>query len=99
MDPIENMIPPFLISYIYVEYTVAVVIMTELLKRAVSEMDYHPKWIGGAVALVLAGIGIFLKLIVFHTQVEFFKLVTSFGVSVLAYDYLIKPIKDKLLSK
>ena len=87
------------LSYIYPEYTLAIIVLTEVIKRAFSELDHHPKWTGLGVGIVLGILGAMIKLEVQHESIDFFKMVLSFGVSVIGYDYFWKPVKDRFTKK
>lgn len=85
--------------YVYVEYVLAVLMFTEVIKKAVQEADLHPKWVTFGVAVVMALVGVVLETGLMHNAVNFWKLITSFGVSIIGYDYFMKPIKDKFFPK
>lgn len=89
----------FFSPYVYIEYVLAVLLFTELVKKAFAEADLHPKWVTLGVAIVMAIVGVVIQLSILHNAIEFWKLITSVGVSCLCYDYLLKPIKDKFFSK
>ena len=89
-------------KYIYWEYSLAVLILTEVFRALLKGIDAklvrfvisdHPKWLSLIVAIVLA----FLDWIVFSSGHAFhlWQFVISFGVAVLGYDYVIKLIKDQ----
>ena len=84
-----------ILNHIYIEYTLAVIMTTELLKRALNEADLHPKWITAIVAFVLGIVGVMIKLEVQKEAIDFWRMLTSFGVSIIGYDYLFKPIADR----
>lgn len=80
-----------LINYTYPEFIAAVIIMVELIKY-LANPKLHPKWITLVVAIMCAVI----ELAVRGHGVNVWFLVISLGVAVLGYDYIIKPIKDKV---
>lgn len=82
-------------DYIYPQYVVCIMIISELIKKSLSEAFIHAKWITFGVAFVFGVVGVIIQLDLLHQEVDFFRMVTSFGVACLGYDYVIKPIKDK----
>lgn len=90
-----------LLKYIYIEYSLAVIIVTELarlfLRKVKTKVTQYlaveePKWLTLAVAAVLS-----VADYLFVSKGDSFNLyqsLISFGVSVLGYDYVIKLIKD-----
>ena len=89
-------------KYIYWEYSLAVLILTEVLRALLKGMDAkfvrfvtvdNPKWLSLIVAIVLA----FLDWIILSSGNTFhlWQFVISFGVAVLGYDYVLKLIKDQ----
>lgn len=89
-------------KYIYWEYSLAVLVVTELVRVLTKDIQTHftqkiivrfPKWITLFVAIFLSVCDwlIFSKGQNFH----FFQFVISFGVAVLGYDYVWKLIKDQ----
>lgn len=93
------MIQELVNPYIYIEYVLAVIFLTELVKKAFAEADLHPKWITLGVAVVMAVVGVVIQISILHNAIEFWKLVTSVGVACMFYDYILKVIKDKFFSK
>ena len=85
--------------YIYIEYVLAVVLLTEMVKKAFAEADLHPKWVTLGVAVVMAIVGMIIQLSILNNAIEFWKLISSVGVACLFYDYIIKVIKDKFSKK
>lgn len=81
-----------LLNYIYPEFVLAVVVITELLKKY---FTYHPKWTTLIIASVCAAIDITVRL-TNDLELNYWFLLISFGIAVLGYDYLIKPIKDRM---
>ena len=90
-----------LASYLYWEYSVAVLLVTELGRVLLKNMQQRfiqiivveqPKWLSLIIATVLAVLDwlIFSNGKVFH----FWQFTISFGVAVLGYDYAVKLIKD-----
>lgn len=84
-------------EYIYPEYVVAVVLITALVRSMFKGIDYavHPKWITLAVAVIMAIVGYAFKAMM-NEPYQVFKVITSFGLACLGYDYFWKVIKDKL---
>lgn len=91
LQAIHNALSP----YLYVEYTVAIIVLTQLFKKAFEELNWHPKWTTFWVTAALGIIGAILKLVVQHETVDPFKLINSFGAACLAYDYVVKEIIDR----
>lgn len=85
MDFLDN-------PFIYVEYTVAVILFTQLLK---AKTCLHAKWTSLIVGLVFAAVGIVLKVIVLHEGMGVWKLITSYSVANVFYDYILKVITDR----
>lgn len=83
--------------YLYPEYVVAVIIITALVRWLFKGIDIaiHPKWITLFVGVVLAILGFAWKTFA-QEEYKIFKVLISFGVSTLGYDYFWKVIKDKL---
>jgi hypothetical protein len=91
-----------LAKYIYWEYSLAVLILTEVFRALIKGINTkfvrfivseHPKWLSLFVAIVLA----VLDWIVFSSGQAFhlWQFVMSFGVAVLGYDYVVKLVKDQ----
>lgn len=90
-----------LLKYIYIEYSLAVIIVTELarlfLRKVKTKVTQYlaveePKWLTLAVAAILSVADYW-----FVSKGDSFNLyqsLISFGISVLGYDYVIKLIKD-----
>ena len=90
-----------LASYLYWEYSVAVLLLTEIARtllkgfkrRAIQIIVVEqPKWLSLIIATILALLDwqIFSNGRIFH----FWQFVISYGVAVLGYDYAVKLIKD-----
>ena len=77
-------------------YIVAVTVIVEMIK-AVVKLNINPKWITLAVAVICAIIQIIFDDAA--TVESWWKLVISFGVAVLGYDYFIKPVKDLIQTR
>jgi hypothetical protein len=89
-------------KYIYWEYSLAVLIITDVIRVLTKNIQTpfmqkiivnFPKWITLFVAIILAVCDwlVFSK----GTQFHFFQFTISFGVAVLGYDYVWKLIKDQ----
>lgn len=90
-----------LLKYIYIEYSLAVIIVTELarlfLRKVKTKVTQYlaveePKWLTLAVAAILS-----VADYLFVSKGDSFNLyqsLISFGCAVLGYDYVIKLIKD-----
>jgi hypothetical protein len=83
----------FFDQYIYLEYFLAVILMTELLKRYINTQIIHIKWLTLVVAVGLAPVE-YLITKMGGNVIDYWKLVISFSVSVISYDYAWKVIKD-----
>lgn len=90
-----------LMSYLYWEYSLAVLLLTEVFRQLLKGINHRfiqiiiveqPKWISLFVAVILAICDwlVFSKGRIFH----FWQFTISFGVAVLGYDYAVKLIKD-----
>src|SRR5688572_25068984 len=88
--------------YIYWEYSLAILVLTEVIRALTKGIDVkiirfavvdNPKWLSLIVASVLA----FLDWIVLSKGQAFhlWQFAISFGVAVLGYDYVVKLIKDQ----
>lgn len=90
-------------KYIYIEYSIAVLVCTELVRFFVAKIKYRwaqyigvdqPKWISLIVAIVLS---IADWVFIGHAETfNFYQMIISFSLSVLGYDYGWKLIKDQL---
>jgi len=92
-----------LAKYIYWEYSVAVLLITELLRQLLGGIPVRffqiivkeqPKWLTLIVATVLALLDWWLLSTSFHL----WSFCISFGLAVLGYDYGFKLLKDKILT-
>lgn len=93
-------------KYLYIEYTIGVIVVAEIFKFFLSKIPKpfiqyisvkEPKWISLIVATVLAVIDWALigKFGTFH----FYQMTMSFAIAVLGYDYVWKIIKDAVSKK
>lgn len=93
-------------KYLYIEYTIAVVVVSEIFKYFLSKIDKkfiqyvsvkEPKWISLFVATMLAVIdwAFIGKFGTFH----FYQMTMSFAIAVLGYDYVWKIIKNAVFKK
>lgn len=83
-------------DYVYLEYAVAVVFFTELIRYLVKDIDKKvpARWLTAFVAILLSLAAFFY----YDGQAEHpWKSLISFAVSIIAYDYFWKPIKSKFL--
>jgi hypothetical protein len=81
----------FFERFTFPTYIIAVTVAVEIIK-ALAKPRINPKWITLAVALLAA-----IVQIVYDdtaTVDSWWKLLISFGIAVLGYDYFLKPIKD-----
>lgn len=81
----------FFKEFTFPVYIVAVTVIVEMIK-ALAKPKVNPKWITLAVAVICAVIQIIFD--DSATVESWWKLVISFGVAVLGYDYFLKPLKD-----
>lgn len=92
----------FNIPYVYPEVVIAVIMLTEMVKKYTKGTKVGklgPKWLNLLVASVFAGLGILYRELFFTEQLDMIKYLISYSLSVTGYDYLVKPIKDKLMGK
>jgi hypothetical protein len=93
-------------KYIYWEYSLAVLLVTEIIRALTKNVNTkfvkliiadNPKWLSIIVATFLAVLDwiILSNANVFHL----WQFIISFGVAVLGYDYVVKLIKDKFFTK
>jgi hypothetical protein len=89
-------------KYIYWEYSVAVLLITEVLRALLIGIDAkviriivkeQPKWLSLIVATILAMLDWWLISQSFHL----WQFTISFGLAVLGYDYGFKILKERLL--
>lgn len=89
-------------KYIYWEYSLSVLIFTELARVLLKKINTRfvqiitieqPKWVTLFVAVSLAAI----DWLVFGNGKEFhfYQFIISFGCAVLGYDYVVKLVKDQ----
>lgn len=90
-----------ILEYIYVELTLGILFITEILRKYLpkpkSAFWKHPKWL-----TLLVGVGLSAAEYFHRDAVDLSKLVLSLGSSVLFYDYFWKLVKqafEKLMSK
>jgi len=90
-------------KYIYWEYSVAVLLMTELVRALLIGVDTkfirlvvkdQPKWLSLFVATILALLDWWL---ISERSFQLWTFTISFALAVLGYDYGFKIIKDRLL--
>ena len=87
-------------QYLYPEYVITVIVVTALVRYIFKGIDgaIHPKWITLFVGIVLGLVGFAWRTFA-AADVSVFKVLISFGVATLGYDYFWKPIKDKFFTK
>jgi hypothetical protein len=85
-------------EYIYVEYFVAVILLTEMCKRYVPPQRIHVKWMALVIAGVLAPVEYFVTQMT-GAPIQWWKLIISFSLAVISYDYVWKSIKDYLAKR
>lgn len=89
-----------LVKYIYWEYTIAVMFLTEGVMQLIKNtrlqwiVTAHPKWITLIVAVLCAvGDWIFID----RGEPNYYQILISFGLAVIGYDYGLKLLKDLFL--
>jgi hypothetical protein len=91
-----------LAKYIYWEYSVAVLLVTEVLRALLGGIPTRffqiivkeqPKWLSLIVASILA----LLDWILISQSFHLWQFCISFGLAVLGYDYGFKLLKEKLI--
>lgn len=87
-------------NYLYPEYVVAVIVITALVRKLFYGIDQviHPKWITLIIGVILGVVGYAMKTLQ-EEQYDVFKVLISFGLSTLGYDYFWKVITDALSRK
>ena len=80
-----------LLEYTYPGYIIGVVVIVELIKHFFTP-KLHPKWI----TLLVAIAGAVVELLIHRYELDAWKLIISLGIAILGYDYIYKPIKDKV---
>lgn len=92
-----------LTKYIYWEYSVAVLLITEVLRALLGGINSkviqyivkeQPKWLSLIVATFLA----VLDWILISQSFHLWQFTISFGLAVLGYDYGFKLLKEKILT-
>lgn len=80
-------------EYLYLEYAVAIMIVTEMVRYLVPGIDkkVQPKFVVLIVASMLSIPGYLL----YQDTFNLFKSMTSFAFAVIGYDYVWKPLKAK----
>src|SRR5688572_15148799 len=85
-------------QYVYPEVVLLVVVFTQVFKTYFCKRGIFkklaPKWITLMVALIWFGLGFVYRELVFGENFDAIKYFTSFGITVISYDYIIKPILD-----
>lgn len=91
-----------LLKYIYIEYSIAVLVVTELARFFLKKIDVkftqyiavkEPKW---ATLIIASVLSVADWLLIGHgDNFNFYQMLISFGCAVLGYDYLYKVIKDQ----
>lgn len=84
----------FLYKFIYPEYTLAVIGLTEMVKFMVKKERVHPRYVTLAVGLVLGVVGVLTG----HLKVDsenIMRVVNSFAMSGLLYTYVIRMIRAR----
>ena len=79
-------------NYIYIEFTLAIILLTEIAKKMFPIA--HPKWPTLGIAVVGAVAEWFLR-----ESPDVWTLIISFSVAVLGYDYVVKLIKNAVTGK
>jgi len=88
-------------KYIYWEYSLAVLLLTEVVRQLTKGIDHklirfivvdNPKWLSLIIATILS---VCDWLIFSSNTFHFWQFIISFGVAVLGYDYALKLIKDQ----
>lgn len=91
-----------LLKYIYIEYSIAVLVLTDLIKTLIKNIQLkiiqfitvdNPKWLTLIVATLLS----ILDWLVIGNANNFhlFQYIISFGVAVMGYDYVWKLVKEQ----
>jgi hypothetical protein len=82
--------------FIYPEYTLAVLITTDLLRFLVKGIDkkIEPKYLCLVIAILLV-----IPVYFVHHEYNFWKGLVSFGIAILAYQYIWYPIKKNFFKK
>lgn len=86
----------FIKEYIYLEYTLAVIVMTWLVRAAVPKVDkmFNPKITSAFVGIIVGVVGIFYKHIILDAE-HVMKFLISFSMASFIYDYTIYFLKKK----
>lgn len=80
-------------KYVYLEYSFAIWAITETARYSVPQIDkkLKPKTLVLIVSILLSIPGYLM----YTTDFDFFKALISFSLSVIGYDYVWKPLKEK----
>lgn len=93
-------------KYIYIEYSIAVIILSDVVKMFLSKIDKpffqyigkkEPKWTTLFVAIILAVLD--WAIVGGGKHFNFYQMSLSFGISILGYDYAWKLIKEAIMKK
>lgn len=85
-----------LTDFLYLEFAVAVVLVTELVRYMVKGIDSKiaPRWLSLIIATLLSVAAFYYYKSVIAEHL--WKSISSFSLSILAYDLIWKPIKKKI---
>jgi hypothetical protein len=84
----------------YMTYSIAVLCVTAMIRNAVyGNYRLGPKWITLVVGVLLGAFMFIFRWINLETPTEFYTLFAALGASSAFYDYVIKPILDKVKGK
>lgn len=92
-----------LVSYVYWEYSVAVLLVTEVIRTILADVHVpfiqnivtkRPKWITLIVAILLS----VADRIFISQSFHLWQFIISFGLAVLGYDYGLKILKERIFT-
>ena len=98
---LNTYLPPFVTDNIYVPYLFVVWLIVEWLRYQFDGIDQRvkPKHLTAIIGIV-TGIGLWLlERYGEGVVIPFSKMVVSYFVTTIMYEYMIKPIKEKLFPK
>ena len=93
---LKEFLPSFITEHVFIPYLFALILVVEWVRYQVDSIDKYmkPKHLVLFVGVVLAWISYFLERLE-GVELSFKLLLTSFFISTLFYEYVVKPIKQK----
>jgi intracellular septation protein A len=94
MEEVLQLVISGFLKYTYPPLAGAIVVITMVIKYMIDiKKVVHMKWVTLGVTVVFGGI----HLIIYES--DLWRIVITMGISVIFYDYLAKPIEDRIKGK